>query len=99
MNPHLLSQIKEKTFQQQVIQLAELKGWKHYHTYNSKRSVAGFPDLLMIKENRIIIAELKSQKGKLSEAQKEWLMAFIDTEKVEVYTWRPSDWQKIQGVL
>ena len=35
----------EKGFQAAVVELARLRGWLVYHTYDSRRSAKGFPDL------------------------------------------------------
>ena len=51
--------ISEKEFMAQVIQLAQLCGWRLYHTHNSQRSVGGFPDLLLLRGRSLVVAELK----------------------------------------
>ena len=52
---------------------------------------AGFPDLVLVKDRRIIFAELKSRDGKPSRDQAKWLQALAATGRVEVYLWRPAD--------
>ena len=47
-------------FQPQVVKLARLCGWRPYHTHDSRRSAAGFPDLILIKDAELIAAELKA---------------------------------------
>lgn len=88
----------EKSFQSQVVKLAKLYQWTLYHTYDSRRSNAGFPDLVLIKGPRIVVVELKSDKGKLRPEQEDWLAKFRATP-AEVYVWRPSDWDEVQRVL
>ena len=103
----LLEAIAEKDFMQQIIDLASLRGWHHYHTYDSRRSAEGFPDLVLARpstlqggfDGRIIFAEMKAQKGRPNVEQRAWLTLLADTGKVEVYVWRPSDWQRIVEVL
>ena len=51
--------VTEKAFQEQVIQLAMLCGFLQYHTRDSRRSAAGFPDLILIRDESLIAAELK----------------------------------------
>lgn len=87
-----------------VIPAARKLGWMVYHTWNSQNSEAGFPDLVLVHQTsgRIIFAELKSEKGKLSMAQHAWIAALRGVEgrikailgfsPVEVYRWRPRDW-------
>jgi len=89
--------ISEKDFRQQILDLAELCGWKCYFTWNSIHSPAGFPDLILVRE-KIIFAEIKSEKGKLSDAQKEWRDALENTGG-EYYCWKPSDWETMVGIL
>ncbi|MGH2878933.1 MAG: VRR-NUC domain-containing protein [Solirubrobacteraceae bacterium] len=88
----------EKQFQTAVVEYAELNGWLVYHTYDSRRSNPGFPDLVMARGYRLVFAELKSEKGRESRAQTEWLDA-LGRATPEVWLWRPSDWPEIEGVL
>jgi hypothetical protein len=81
----------ERQLQDAVIELAEMLKWLVYHTYDSRRSNPGFPDLVMVRGGRLLFVELKSAKGKLRPEQHVWLNA-LDTCGAEVYTWRPDDW-------
>jgi hypothetical protein len=83
-------QMSERQLQSAVVELAEWLGWKHYHTFDSRRSNPGFPDLTLVKDNTLLFVELKSAKGRLTAEQTEWLEAlgFVAT----VATWRPRDW-------
>ena len=65
----------EKRFQDAVVQLAQLSGCLVYHTYDSRRSTPGFPDLVILRDDLLIFAELKTEKGKLSKYQANWLDA------------------------
>jgi len=58
----------------------------------------GFPDLCLVREQRIIFAELKSAKGKVSDEQFIWLENLGKT-KAEVYIWRPVDREEIEEIL
>jgi len=91
--------ISEKQFEQQVKDLAKMFNWLYYHTWRSIHSPAGFPDCVMVRPPRLIFAELKSEKGKVSPAQQEWLATLKATGKVEVYLWRPSDIEEIAEIL
>jgi len=85
--------IPEKQFQASVAQLARMRRWETYHTYDSRRSNPGFPDLVLVRAPRIIFAELKTLKGKLTASQERWIAALSACpEAVEVYVWRPNDW-------
>lgn len=100
--------IKEDDFLRQVITLAHLYGWKVAHFRHAMKKDgnyitpvqadgAGFPDLVLVR-GRIIFAEIKSEKGKLSDAQKEWRDALENTGG-EYYTWRISEWDEIVEIL
>jgi len=51
----------------------------------------GFPDVIAVRDTRIIVAELKAATGELESPQKEWLEAWRVTP-AEVYVWRPVHW-------
>jgi len=91
--------ILEKDFQDTVVEYAHLCGWMTYHTHDSRRSDAGFPDLTMVRGTRLIFAELKSQKGTIRPAQEAWLQRLQGVPAVEVYLWRPTDWDDIEKIL
>ena len=83
---------------------AELKGWYWSHEYDSRRKARrshltgiGAPDLLLVRE-RVVHAELKSARGKLSPTQAEWRRR-LEACGAEYYVWRPDDWPAIQRVL
>ena len=65
-----------------------------YHTKLSWGSTKGFPDLVMLREGRLIFAELKSDRGCASPEQEQWLAELRKTGS-EVYLWRPSDVQAV----
>lgn len=63
----------------------------------------GFPDLLAIKGQRVIVAELKAstrmcKPNNLRPGQWSWLQAF-NNAGVEAYLWHPGDWDEIQDVI
>lgn len=97
--------MKESAFQSQVIMLAKLNGWLVMHTRAVEirpgvwktplQGHAGFPDLCLAHPTRgLILAELKSDTGRLSKMQSQWLDTFTILG-VENHVWRPSDIQEI----
>lgn len=80
----------ERALQQAVEGIARTYGWKCYHTHDSRRSQPGFPDIVLVKDGRLIFAELKSAKGRLSQPQKDWIGA-LERTAAEVFVWRPAD--------
>jgi hypothetical protein len=89
----------ERDFQEQVIELARYNGFKLiYHTYDSRRSAPGFPDLVLCRPPRLIFAELKSESGGVTVEQQRWLEALWESG-VEAFLWRPSDLDAIARIL
>jgi hypothetical protein len=93
--------LTEKAFMDSIVELARNTGWLVYHPYDSRRSEPGFPDLVMTKPKRLVIAEIKTEKGKTSEHQDKWLetLKTVEARGVKVNLWRPSDWPEIERTL
>ena len=83
---------------QAVLNYARHHGWLAYHTWSSKRSEPGFPDLVMLRDGECLVAEVKSAEGKLTQAQALWLAGFRRAN-METHVWRPDDWDAIQARL
>jgi hypothetical protein len=99
----------EKELQNNVIDLAKQCGWMVMHTRPAKlangeyrtalQGNKGAPDIFMARHGRLIITELKSEKGELTGEQINWRYELYGEPgkfnwKVhpEYYIWRPSDW-------
>lgn len=82
----------EKDLQSNVLELARLRAWRAYHTYDSRRSQKGFPDLVLLKPPRLIFAELKVGKKRPTAEQRAWLDELDECPEVEAYLWYESDW-------
>lgn len=91
--------IKERDFQQQIIEAAHLLDWKVYHTYDSRRCQPGYPDLTMVKPPRVIFAEIKQEGKYPTPIQREWQEALRRCPGVEVYVWKPSQWEDAVKIL
>lgn len=91
----------EREFQRQVVDLARLFGWDFvYHPQLSKWSEKGWPDLFLarVRDQRVLLAELKSERGRLTGRQAEVIDLLRDCGMV-VCVWRPSDLEEIAEVL
>jgi VRR-NUC domain-containing protein len=86
-----VADLTEKEWQQQIVQLARTLGYRIYHTYDSRRSQPGFPDLVLVRD-RVIYVELKRESGKLTDSQISWVES-LKAAGAEIYVWRPSDLQ------
>lgn len=89
--------VTEKEWQSRVTDFASLRGWRWWHAYDARRSNPGFPDLVLVRD-RVIFAELKTQRGRIGTAQASWLLGLRAAGATAV-VWRPSDWPEVQEVL
>lgn len=62
------------------------KGWRTAGAYDAQ----GWPDLCLVRD-RIVFAEVKLKRGRLSLEQEVWLDVLREAGQ-EVYVWRESDW-------
>ena len=85
----------ERQLQRAVIEYGRLNGWLTAHFHDSRRQVrpgvfvgdrdaAGFPDLVMARGGRLVVAELKGEKGRVSADQQMWLGALHGVERATV---------------
>jgi hypothetical protein len=58
----------------------------------------GFPDLILARAGRLVVVELKTERGRLGPGQALWLELFRAAD-VEVHVWRPGDMPSIQETL
>ena len=90
MRQQALLKMSEKQFQKAVIDLAKWTGWLAYHTYDSRRSEPGFPDLVLVHPTRgVLFRELKTMKGRVSAHQRKWLDK-LALAGADVAVWRPN---------
>lgn len=82
----------EADFQAALVKVAKQLGWLAYHTRFSIDSEPGFPDLVMLRGDRLIFAELKGPRGIVQREQQAWLDKLSGVPGVESYLWRPGDW-------
>ena len=82
----------EVQFQRAVLDLAAYRGWLVFHDFDSRRNTAGFPDLVCVHERTgdLVFAELKSDRGRVSQVQQRWLDALLAGGH-ETHVWRPGD--------
>lgn len=95
--------MSEADWQEQVIDLAHLYGWKVAHFRPARTDKGwrtpvaadgkGFPDLVLVRD-RVLAVELKADGGKLTVEQRHWLDAFHDAG-VEAAVWRPRDFDQV----
>ena len=94
----------EKELAGHIVKAAKEMGWLVGRTWLSKFSPAGEPDLRMVKAHpdgtaTLAYVELKSTKGKLTEAQEIWLAALRKVPGIDVFVWRPDDLERAYAYL
>jgi hypothetical protein len=106
----LAGEISETALETSVLSYAKLRGWRtaHFRPAQDRRGRwktpvsgdgAGFPDLVMLRAERLVIAELKSERAAEPDAhQRAWLVAWR-AAGAEVHVWRPSDLDRIYETL
>jgi hypothetical protein len=105
-----LHEILEKDWQRDVRKLAQQLGYEIYHTFDSRKSDTGFPDLVLVSRHRkrVIYLELKREEiddrgrvtknGIVSDRQRKWL-ADLFHAGAEVYLVRPRNLEALTTVL
>jgi hypothetical protein len=100
----------ERDFTNHWAKVAQECGWMVYHTYDSRHSPKGFPDLICLKDGRMIVAELKMKKYKrgvmkgdpmgVTPDQRAWLSEFDSlVGDIAVYIWTPDDEEEMSEAL
>ena len=85
--------MSETELQDNILTLCPPAQFLPYHTYDSRHSHKGFPDLVLASErqSRLIFAELKRESGRQSPDQAVWERV-LRSIGIEFYLWRPRDW-------
>jgi hypothetical protein len=82
--------VKETHLQGAVIDMCRLFGVAWYHTYSSRRSVPGWPDLALCGSSGFMLRELKSASGRLTSEQEHWGL-MLRAAGISWDVWRPDD--------
>lgn len=101
-------QKRDGGFTTAVVQYARLQGWAVAH-FRAARTTkgwrtpvaadgAGLPDLLLIRDGRMLFVELKTGGACLTDRQRTWA-AWLRRAGQDVRTWRPRDWKEILATL
>lgn len=103
--------ISEEKFKSQILELAQYCGWKRAHFRPAQKKDGtwytpvegdgkGFPDLVLVHRRRRLClwVELKSDTGKVSAEQLDWINCLMDAGQ-RVAVWRPHMWDMIELLL
>lgn len=101
----------EGALQDQVIADLEELGYLVFHPRPARTaqgwatpvegtSAAGYPDITAVHPSgRCVIAELKAGKNRPSDAQLEWVRAWMAVPGVTVLVVRPDNWDELRSLL
>lgn len=92
----LPADLLELPFMEEVRTYATHCGWLTYHTYSSKKSDPGFPDMVLIRGQDVLFVELKTNERTSTPSQEQttWLYA-LEYAGQASYLWRPRDWPAV----
>ena len=94
------SMTSEAALQVRVVALLKLRGFRVYHTFDARRSEPGFPDLIAVRGRRLVAIELKTARGRVTEAQMAWLRALNEVTQVDAFILRPAaDWSEFERLV
>lgn len=91
--------MRERDFQRLIVEAAGYLGYAVYHTFDSRRSNPGWPDLVLLKQGRMICLELKTERGRIRPEQEVWIAALDQVPGVTARIVRPSQWDQIEALL
>jgi hypothetical protein len=93
--------VSERELQDWIVGAARLLGWRIFHARVARTATgwrtavsydaAGFPDLCLVRD-RILFAEIKVGRNRLSSEQAAWLEA-LQEAGAEAHVWTDADWQ------
>jgi hypothetical protein len=90
--------LKEKGLQAAIIAAARCAGWRTYFVWNSQHSPKGWPDVVCLKDGRILIYECKTEKSRIRPEQIECL-ALLQAAGIPARIVRPSDMDEVLAEL
>ena len=96
--------VSEEVWQAAVMKVAKDAGFLAYHTYRSRKSAEGFPDIVLChaiagQGHPLYLVELKTDTGIVSQAQAAWLEALAGCTGVVAEVWRPADMAHVIDML
>jgi hypothetical protein len=104
----------ERSWQQAVLRIARLFGWRWWHDVATNapracrhckkplelpRNDPGWPDLFLVRGDTLIVAELKRDRNYPTADQREWLEAFRRVRRIRVEVWKPRQAQQVAEIL
>ena len=105
MHPEIEKLMSEEQLSNIVVKLLGLYGFKYYYTWQPRQSsnratqVKDFPDIVAMKVPRLLVMELKREKGVVAPGQQEWIDGIKLCGSPESYVVRPSTLDLMQEII
>ncbi len=97
--PHYQGNLTERQFQRLVTDMADALGWSWHHETYSLGSAPGYPDLTLVHPRHgVVWLELKTPRGKISEAQRLWIARLREAGQHADIVY-PSDLDRVESLL
>ena len=100
--------MSEEDLLRAVVDLAQLRGLLVHHSRPARTAKGwvtaivghkGLPDLIIVGSRGVLYRELKSEKGRVSPEQHDWIDR-LEQAGQDIAVWRPSDWpQRVRDEL
>ena len=101
--------MSESEYQSRIIDTALVRGWRLHHCRPLRRADgrhqtpitghAGFPDLICVRGSRLLVIEVKSERGRVSPEQAVWLDCWRGVPGAEVFIAAPEGWSLLEVAL
>lgn len=102
--------VRGRAWEEQLLEVAARFGWLRAHFRPAQRADGtwrtpvsgdgkGFPDLWLVRRGRLVVVEAKAGRGRVTAEQRRWLDELAQVPGVEVYVWRPDDWDAVVAAL
>ena len=88
----------ERQLSKAIVELAENLRWSVFTIANTKAAAlrshtgVGFPDLLLLRNGKVLAVELKRHDRALPVEQQHWLEELEAVPGIRSLVWRPRDW-------
>ena len=91
--------VPEEALRERLHNHAIARGFLAYHTHDSRRSDAGYPDETYCGYGHLLALETKTTKGRVRPMQKRWLAELARVQTVHAALVRPQDEARICDLL
>jgi hypothetical protein len=89
----------EREYQTTVLGWLDWYNWLAFHDHDSRRNAAGLPDVIATNGRILLLAELKSMKGRIKPEQQVWDDALAGVTRLVSGIWRPDTADELYDLI